>query len=640
MTTTERHPPVGLLLRLIRVLLSGPREALVALGTRHGALLEAVLELDAPIAGAADGGACAGVLARAEGTLRSAPAHVLLAVARDLLRGGLETGGSPGSLDAWRQELLEAELVGALAEAQGDTRAREFAALVRLAFRPVPEPAPAGTGAAYGLVRDLQAHVDGPTAALEDAHPLLCHAHVARRAVRGDDPEGARRAFEQLFGVPAIELRERLTALGHTVDEDVAAARVAEAAVDPAALAQPLGRLQRLAAQLEGPLEPEACLARCAALYRTVVGGRLHALHADPESARLAGAPGSALADFVLGIRPPRTRVAGALAGGGTVVLRPEDDDLAVGDRQLLRIVGDRGLIAVPFGGEGEPGAGVLLAALPPAGASGEGDLLLRRLVLEVCVHGLDRAAAEDRRRQRIEADYLAASERRLREVVHEANNPLGIVQNYLHILGLRLKDEETGREQLRMIGEEIRRTGDIIRGLLEVPFALDGGTPPEAVAPISVNGLVAEQLGILDAALLAPARVDVRLDLDGDDADLALDGDKLRQVLSNLVRNAVEAMAPRGGSLRVGTRTRVLLQDRRFVEIVVSDTGPGISAEIFDRLFEPKDSPKGGGHEGLGLPIVKQLVEALGGRIACETRTGEGTTFRVLLPADGPSGP
>ena len=113
----------------------------------------------------------------------------------------------------------------------------------------------------------------------------------------------------------------------------------------------------------------------------------------------------------------------------------------------------------------------------------------------------------------------------------------------------------------------------------------------------------------------------------------LELDPDALKQVLLNLLNNAVDAM-PRGGELLVSTRT----EDDR-VRIVVADTGTGMDAGIRNRIFTPFFSTRAaGGGNGLGLSVSLQIVEGLGGTIEVQSAPGEGATFTVWLPLSWPT--
>ena len=106
-----------------------------------------------------------------------------------------------------------------------------------------------------------------------------------------------------------------------------------------------------------------------------------------------------------------------------------------------------------------------------------------------------------------------------------------------------------------------------------------------------------------------------------------ALRGDPvgLKQVLLNLLNNAVEAM-PSGGRLTMATADNVNLGGEPFVLLQVTDTGKGIPPESMRRLFQPGFTTKGEGHEGIGLSVSESIVRALGGRILCRSHEGRGT--------------
>jgi len=109
-------------------------------------------------------------------------------------------------------------------------------------------------------------------------------------------------------------------------------------------------------------------------------------------------------------------------------------------------------------------------------------------------------------------------------------------------------------------------------------------------------------------------------------------DRDRITQVMSNLVRNAIEAMTD-GGALHVATLSGVYRAGRAGVEFSVRDEGPGLPPAVLERLYEPKASSKGGDHAGLGLHITARLVAELEGAIDVRTAPGRGTAFSVFLP-------
>jgi signal transduction histidine kinase len=124
------------------------------------------------------------------------------------------------------------------------------------------------------------------------------------------------------------------------------------------------------------------------------------------------------------------------------------------------------------------------------------------------------------------------------------------------------------------------------------------------------------------------PSNVQV-LDLTDNNVILRADVDKIKRIFVNLIKNSVEAM-PEGGKLTIKSKAT-----KEKVRIVFSDTGPGISKEVLDKIFVPLFTTKAKGM-GLGLAICKRIVEAHGGSITAESALGKGTTFTVTLPVKG----
>jgi len=133
--------------------------------------------------------------------------------------------------------------------------------------------------------------------------------------------------------------------------------------------------------------------------------------------------------------------------------------------------------------------------------------------------------------------------------------------------------------------------------------------------------------------ALEQPVAEEARVEIDvapGDPATVTGDRHKIKQVLVNLVANAVEAIRStgRGGRITLGVRPRL----GSFVEVRVTDDGPGLAPEVARRLFEPFFTTKDAG-TGLGLSVVKRIVELHGGRITLDSPPGAGTTATFTLP-------
>jgi signal transduction histidine kinase len=132
-------------------------------------------------------------------------------------------------------------------------------------------------------------------------------------------------------------------------------------------------------------------------------------------------------------------------------------------------------------------------------------------------------------------------------------------------------------------------------------------------------------------------SRVEIRTECPSGRHVVAVDADEMRQVFVNLINNAFFAM-PSGGDLTVSCSAETDGSGRQMVVVSMADTGHGIPEEHLDKIFDPffTTRPEGGG-TGLGLSISFMIVQNHGGRIEAESTVGEGTTFRVYLPAQGP---
>jgi nitrogen-specific signal transduction histidine kinase len=236
---------------------------------------------------------------------------------------------------------------------------------------------------------------------------------------------------------------------------------------------------------------------------------------------------------------------------------------------------------------------------------------------------------------QLIQEERINASTRLSRKVVHEVNNPLGIIRNYLKILSIKLPEKHPAQTELGIIGEEIDRVGHIIRELSDL-----SQPRPAMREPVDVNILLANMLRLLKDPLLRPANIEAYFEPDNHIPPLISEKNSLKQVIINLIKNAVEAMAD-GGRLYITTKfiPAFGIDDAETgdmppgnIEIHIRDTGPGIPEAIEKRLFEPFVSTKKQGR-GLGLSIVHGIIKDLNGSISCKSKIGTGTTFTITLP-------
>jgi signal transduction histidine kinase len=228
------------------------------------------------------------------------------------------------------------------------------------------------------------------------------------------------------------------------------------------------------------------------------------------------------------------------------------------------------------------------------------------------------------------EKDRLAALGEMAAGLAHEIRNPLGSIKASAQYLSETTEQPEDRGEFLDIIVDEVDRLNRVVGSFLD--YARPGHTNPE---PIYVNSAVQLTLQFLRPECDS-ANVSLHVTMDPDLPKVRIDIEHLRQVLINLVQNSVQAMAS-GGEIYVETRTqdgfRPGGEARRWVQISVRDTGPGIAPALLPNLFVPFVTTKQQG-TGLGLAISQRIVSEAGGRIDVRSREGFGTTFVVLLPA------
>ena len=224
----------------------------------------------------------------------------------------------------------------------------------------------------------------------------------------------------------------------------------------------------------------------------------------------------------------------------------------------------------------------------------------------------------EEAQEQLLRRERLAALGELAGSVAHEIRNPLGVIKNSIYFLRLTQKLEDAkAKEHLGLIEKEIDRSNRIITELLDYTrnpiletrrFVLREAVE-KALAGLELPGTVSLERALGEAALTVEA-----------------DPSQVERILDNLLVNAVQAM-PEGGTLRVECR-------RRGGEAVVGiiDTGVGIEEESLSKIFEPLYTSKAHGI-GLGLALSQRYAQLNRGRIEFETRLGQGTTFRLVLP-------
>ena len=384
-------------------------------------------------------------------------------------------------------------------------------------------------------------------------------------------------------------------------------------------------------AYLTHPVEPAVLVATVQALVRTRVAEEAMRRSESKFRAIYEQAPsGLALIDGDGRVRDANPQMLHLLGRGLAEVVgrrleefqRPAED-AAAGDRRELVIDTPDGRsvhLSFSISAQIEPGVSLIVAT----------DIS-------------QRAALETQRQQLLERERIARSEAervsRLKDTFiavlsHELRSPLNAMVGWTHVLQQRGGSDETmralaaiernGRLQARMISDLL----DMSRlNLGKLPLSFDRVDPAEAVA-----AAVAAVQPDLDAK-----QIELRIEAEENVGTLRADSSRLQQVIWNLLSNAVK-FSPKGGRVTVGLHAEV----GGDVVLTVSDQGQGIAPDFLPFVFErfmQSDAGRNRQHGGLGLglSIVKQLVEAHGGQVRVHSAgLGQGATFEVRLPQDG----
>lgn len=319
-------------------------------------------------------------------------------------------------------------------------------------------------------------------------------------------------------------------------------------------------------------------------------------------------------------------------AGTTRTTLASTDPDLpafsTVLGQQLSRLLGRPELVALPLTTTSGELLGVLAVGMA---AEAVPDFLQQRTLIDqflaVSVNQLKQS--RDRLQDKsalleVQADDFHAESRRL---VHEASNPLGVIKNYLQILSMQLDQDSETQGQIGIIRDEIDRVSDILLRMRDI-----GSEAQVADSSVDLNVLIRNIVSIFQASLFVTHHIDCNLRLDPDLAPISTNRNSLKQILNNLLKNAVEALED-GGTVTVETQDKVNLNGVPHVRIIVADNGAGLPGAILENIFTPVTSTKGPQHSGLGLVIVRNLVTALHGSIFVHSTEDTGTRFEILIP-------
>jgi PAS domain S-box-containing protein len=268
----------------------------------------------------------------------------------------------------------------------------------------------------------------------------------------------------------------------------------------------------------------------------------------------------------------------------------------------------------------------------------------LEQMTDQVILHIVDITETLQLETLMIENERFEASGRLAATVAHEINSPLQTIRNFLYLAEDASDPQHTS--YLKLVREEIDRVGTIVRQLLHLfrPDATD-------TAPVDINALI-ERIALLMSGTLAKHTISLVSQLEPDLPLIQGRAHQLTQVLLNLITNAIDVMSAGGGTVTIQTRTAS--QDHAHIALAgqlndagepqtlaalmpallieISDTGPGMTSDIQERIFESFFTTKPQG-TGLGLAISQKIVQQHHGAIIAESIETKGSKFTIVLP-------
>lgn len=260
----------------------------------------------------------------------------------------------------------------------------------------------------------------------------------------------------------------------------------------------------------------------------------------------------------------------------------------------------------------------ILNSALPVRGPNGE---ILGGVAVNVDI--TERKRAEH---ALIRSEKLASVGRMAATIAHEVNNPLAGATNALYLVGSDPNLPPAVRPYLEMADRELRRAAHMVKQTLG--FYREVGR----VTTVHLPEILDEVLHLFEQKLKNGA-VQVKRQYKSATSIQAIEGE-MRQVVSNLIINSIDAMSP-GGTLYLRIAGPICVDHRPMITLTIADTGEGIAEEHKKRIFEPFFTTKKSFGTGLGLWVTSELVKKHDGKIRIRSRVGEGTVVNIWLPVE-----
>jgi signal transduction histidine kinase/HD-like signal output (HDOD) protein len=356
----------------------------------------------------------------------------------------------------------------------------------------------------------------------------------------------------------------------------------------------------------------------------------------DRDETLLTGIPShsknlSSGSPFTIKIKTGRSLISEAALSRALVNSRYQDQfkEFSVIDHQIMAYLASSVLLCIPLIYQ-DRFMGVIAAGCNPQQATHfhtENEMLTHFSTIMAESFAHQQQINLDLQKQ-LEQDQLEI-DMQTRKVIHEINNPLTIINNYLEVISLDEGMDSSNKQHLDTVKEEIHRVSEILLQLRDYHLQ-----ETNHHSRINVNELITKLTGLFKPTFYKLNDIKNNLVLDQDLPEISTDQNRLKQIITNLVKNAVEALTEKG-IVTIRTRSLVIINKQQYIEISIADNGAGIPDTILDKLFSPVESTKGDNHAGLGLTIVNKLVAELNGLISYSTSDSGGAEFIIHLPRD-----
>lgn len=317
---------------------------------------------------------------------------------------------------------------------------------------------------------------------------------------------------------------------------------------------------------------------------------------------------------------------------------RVNNTEPALFDLQMLNYMGTAGLYCLPLVYKDKV-TGIIVLGINPSEKAVERETIKKlRSLTDAIIPSL---AGNEIKGNSGPDDYknIGSDSIQTRKLIHEINNPLSAVKNYLKVLSMKLDDINVENNEIRIIDDELNR---ITKLLKEFKTSSSDKIIPKTAS--SINSIISDTILLVKNSRVDGPPINIDFEMDEDIPDIMIDKDAFRQVLINLINNSIEAM-PMGGNISVDVRYKNGLQygdlhtvssedDDRRIEISITDDGPGFPEQLRSNIFKNQSTTKAD-HDGLGLLIVNELVKKMGGSVILDDQVNKGACFKITLPAN-----